>query len=165
MVFYQGTNVEMLEETYDKLKKNILPKHKLEQPHFQESEVEYCELQQVLYICSYNHYPVIDNKGPCQHNIDNDIYDTSGLEHEFQYGIYEYIVKTEELMAELKCIDDEEKDNTKQRNIKFNHFTLAIPISRQLLKQNYINLKSAHVMIILKKIFYNQNMKCKMKIQ
>ena len=50
----------MLEETYDKFKKNILPKHKLEQPHFQEPEVEYCEPQQVLDICSYNHYSVLE---------------------------------------------------------------------------------------------------------
>ena len=52
-----------------------MPKHKLEQPHFHEPEVEYCELQQVLDICSYNHFPVIEkeDKGLCQHNIDNDI--------------------------------------------------------------------------------------------
>ena len=81
MVFYQGTNVEMLEETYDKFKKNILPKHKLEQPHFQEPEVEYCEPQQVLDICSYNHYLVLEKNDnePCEHNIDNNIYDTSEL--------------------------------------------------------------------------------------
>ena len=97
-------NVEMLEETYDKFKKNILPKHKLEQPHFQEPKVEYCEPQQVLDICSYNHYPVLEknDKEPCEHNISNDIYDTSELEYEFEYGIYEDIVKTEELRAELK---------------------------------------------------------------
>ena len=112
MMFYQGTNVE----TYDKFKKNILPKHKLEQSHFQEPEVEYCELQQVLDICSYNHYPVLEKveEGPCQHNIDNDIYDTTELEHEFEYGIYKDIVKTKELMAELKCIDEMEQDNAKQ---------------------------------------------------
>ena len=31
-----------------------------------------------------------------------DIYDTSELEHEFEYGIYEDVLKTEQLMAELK---------------------------------------------------------------
>ena len=61
-VFYQGKNVEMLEETYDKFKKNILPNHKLEQSHFQEPEVEYCEPQQVLDMCTYNHYPVLKKK-------------------------------------------------------------------------------------------------------
>ena len=125
-MFYQGTNVEMLEETYDKFKTNILPKHKLEQSHFQEPEVEYCELQQVLDMCTYNHYPELDKDKnvKCQHNPDNDIYDTSKLEDEFEYGIYEDIVKTEELMAELKRIDEEEKEQVKYRNIKFDHFPL-----------------------------------------
>ena len=59
-VFYQGTNVEMLEETYFKFKKNILPKMKKSQPNFQEPVVEYCEPEQVIDICSYNHYPVLD---------------------------------------------------------------------------------------------------------
>ena len=40
------------------------------------------------------------------------------------YGIYEDIVKTEELMAELKHIDEQEQDHAKQRNIKFDHFPL-----------------------------------------
>ena len=77
-MFYQGTNVKMLEETYDKFKKNILPKHKKDHPHFQEPEIEYCELQQVLDICSYNHYPDLekDDYQKCEHNFDNDIYDT-----------------------------------------------------------------------------------------
>ena len=118
--------MEILEETYDKFKKNILPKHKLEQPHFQEPGLEYCEPQQVLDICSYNHYPALekDENAKCEHNSDNDIYDTTELEHEFEYGIYEDIVKTEELMAELKRIDEEEKEQNKQRNIKLDHFPL-----------------------------------------
>ena len=58
-VFYQGTNVEMLEETYLKFKKNILPKIKKMQPDFQKPEIEYCEPDQVIDICSYNHYPVL----------------------------------------------------------------------------------------------------------
>ena len=59
--------------------------NKLEQPHFQEPKVEYCELQQVLDICSYNHYPALekDPNAKCEHNSDNDIYDTSEIEHEF----------------------------------------------------------------------------------
>ena len=44
-----------------------------------------------------------------QHNDDNDIYDTSELEHEFEYGIYEDVFKTEQLMADLKRIDEAEK--------------------------------------------------------
>ena len=65
------------------LTKNILPKMKKMQPNFQEPVVEYCEPDQVIDICSYNHYPVLDktNEGQEQHNDDNDIYDTSELEH------------------------------------------------------------------------------------
>ena len=38
----------MLEETYLKFKKNILPKMKKMQPNFQEPVVEYCEPEQVI---------------------------------------------------------------------------------------------------------------------
>ena len=74
-VFYQGTNVEMLEETYFKFKKNILPKMKKMQPNFQEPVVEYCEPEQVVDICSYNHYPILDKSSQKQDNCndDNDI--------------------------------------------------------------------------------------------
>ena len=103
-VFYQGTDVEMLEETYLKFKKHILPKLKKSEPNFQEPVVEYCELEQVIDICSYNHYPILEKSNTRQEhqNDDNDIYDTSELEHEFEYGIYEDVFKTEQLMAELK---------------------------------------------------------------
>ena len=50
----------MLEETYLKFKKNILPKMKKTEPDFQEPVVEYCEPEQVIDICSYNHYPILD---------------------------------------------------------------------------------------------------------
>ena len=125
-VFYQGTNVEMLEETYFKFKKNILPKMKKMQPNFQEPVVEYCEPDQVIDICSYNHYPVLDktNEGQEQHNDDNDIYDTSQLEHKFEYGIYEDVFKTEQLMAELKRIDEAEQQNKRLRDLEFKDFPL-----------------------------------------
>ena len=94
----------MLEETYIKFKKNILPKMKRIQLDLQEPEIEYCEPEQVIDICSYNHYPVLEKakEGQQEINSDNDTYDTTELEHEFEYGIYEDILKTEELMAELK---------------------------------------------------------------
>ena len=125
-VFYQGTNVEMLEETYSKFKKNILPKMKKMQPDFQEPVVEHCEPDQVIDICSYNHYPVLDKSSEKtqQCNHDNDIYDTSELEHEFEYGIYEDVLKTEQLMAELKRIDEAEKENKKLRDVQFGDFPL-----------------------------------------
>ena len=125
-VFYQGTNVEMLEETYLKFKKNILPKMKKMQPNFQEPVVEYCEPKQVIDICSYSHYPILDKSSQkqCNSNDDKDIYDTSELEHEFEYGIYEDVLKTEQLMAELKRIDEAENENKKSRDVHFGDFPL-----------------------------------------
>ena len=125
-VFYQGTNVEMLEETYLKFKKNILPKMKKMQPNFQEPVVEYCEPEQVIDICSYNHYPILDKSSQKQEkcNADNDIYDTSELEHEFEYGIYEDVLKTEQLMAELKRIDEAKNEKKKLRDVQFGDFPL-----------------------------------------
>ena len=116
----------MLEETYFKFKKNILPKMKNTQPNFQEPVVEYCEPEQVIDICSYNHYPVLDKSCQQEHksNDDNDIYDTSELEHEFEYGIYEDVFKTEQLMAELKRIDEAENENKKLRDVQFGDFPL-----------------------------------------
>ena len=125
-VFYQGTNVEMLEETYFKFKKNILPKMKKTQPNFQEPVVECCEPEQVIDICSYNHYPILDKSGPKQEkgNHDNDIYDTSELEHEFENGMYEDVLKTEQLMAELKRIVEAENKNKKLQDVQFGNFPL-----------------------------------------
>ena len=116
----------MLEETYLKFKKNILPKMKKTQPNFPEPVVEYCEPEQVIDICSYNHYPILDKSSPnqCNSNDDNDIYDTSELEHEFEYGIYEDVLKTEQLMAELKRIDEAENENKKSRDVHFGNFPL-----------------------------------------
>ena len=116
----------MLEETYFKFKKNILPKMKKMQPNFQEPVVEYCEPDQVIDICSYNHYPVLDKSSSKEEqcNDNNDIYDTSELEHEFEYGIYEDVLKTEQLMAKLKRIDEAENENKKQRDLQFGDFPL-----------------------------------------
>ena len=116
----------MLEETYLKFKKNILLKMKKMEPNFQEPVVEYCEPEQVIDICSYNHYPIIDKSSQKQSysNDDNDIYDISELEHEFEYGIYEDVLKTEQLMAELKQIDEAENENKKSRDVHFGDFPL-----------------------------------------
>ena len=77
-------------------------------------------------ICSYNHYPVIDkiNEGQKEQNTDNDIYDTSELEHKFKYGIYEDVFKTEELMAQLKRIDEAKNESKILRDIEFQDFPL-----------------------------------------
>ena len=99
---------------------------KKSQPNFQEPVVQYCEPEQVIDICSYNHYPVLDKSSQKQeqHNDDNDIYDTSELEHEFEYGIYEDVLKTEQLMADLKRIDEAEKESKKLRDVQFGNFPL-----------------------------------------
>ena len=96
------------------------------QPNFQEPVVEYCEPEQVIDICSYNHYPILDKSCQQEHkcNDGNDIYDTSELEHEFEYGIYEDVLKTEQLMAELKRIDEAENENKKLRDVHFGDFPL-----------------------------------------
>ena len=116
----------MLEETYLKFKKNILPKMKKMEPNFQEPVVEYCEPEQVIDICSYNHYPILDKSSQNQRNCndDNDIYDTSELEHEFEYGIYEDVLKIEQLMAELKRIDEAENEYKKSQDVHFGDFPL-----------------------------------------
>ena len=96
------------------------------QPNFQEPVVEYCEPEQVIDICSYNHYPVLDKSmstyAKC--NDDKDIYDTSELEHEFEYGIYEDVLKTEQLMANLKQIDEAEEENKTLKGVQFGDFPL-----------------------------------------
>ena len=96
------------------------------QPNFQEPVVKYCEPEQVIDICSYNHYPVLDKSCQQEHksNDDNDIYYTSELEHEFEYGIYEDVLKTEQLMAELKRIDEAENETKKLRDVQFGNFPL-----------------------------------------
>ena len=116
----------MLEETYFKFKKNILPKMKKMQPDFQEPVVEYCEPEQVIDICSYNHFPILDKSSQKEEkcNDDNDIYDTSELEHEFEYGIYEDVLKTEQLMAELRRINEAENEKKKLRDVQFGNFPL-----------------------------------------
>ena len=96
------------------------------QPNFQEPVVEHCEPEQVIDICSYNHYPIRDKSSQkqCNSNDDKDIYDTSELEHEFEYGIYEDVLKTEQLMAELKRIDEAENENKQSRDVHVGEFPL-----------------------------------------
>ena len=46
------------------------------------------------------------------------------LEHEFEYGIYEDVFKTEQIMVKLKRIDEAEKENKKLRDVQFEEFPL-----------------------------------------
>ena len=125
-VFYQGTNVEMLEETYTKFKTKILPKQKKLNPDLQEPVVEYCRPDDIIDICTYNHYPVIEKDTAVSHYVDTtaDIYDTTEIEHEFEYGLYEDLVKTEQLWADLKRVDEVEKENKHLRDLEFYNFPL-----------------------------------------
>ena len=52
------------------------------------------------------------------------IYNTSELEHEFEYGIYEDVFKNEQLMAKLKRIDEAKRENKKLRDVQFEDFPL-----------------------------------------
>ena len=91
-----------------------------------------------------------------------DIYDTSELEHEFEYGIYEDVLKTEQLMAELKRIDEAENENKKSRDVHFGDFPLeqfsdagkvaneGDPHLKQQPIRNCMKLKSALYKLILK---------------
>ena len=125
-VLYQGTNVEMLEETYTKFKTKILPKQKKLNPDFQEPVVEYCKQDDILNICTYNHYLVIekDTAGSQYTSSPTDIYDTSEIEHEFEYGLYEDVIKTEQLWADLKRADEVDKENKYLRDLEFYNFPL-----------------------------------------
>ena len=44
--------------------------------------------------------------------------------HEFEYGIYEDVLKTEQLMAELKRIDEAKQENKILRDVQFGDFPL-----------------------------------------
>ena len=94
----------MLEETYTKFKKYILPKQKRQNPGFQEPVIQSNTSDEVLDICSYNHYPVIEKEtaGSTCDNFINDVYDMSKIEHQFEYGLFEDVVKSEQLIADLK---------------------------------------------------------------
>ena len=77
-------------------------------------------------ICSYNHYPIKtkyeeDIKlGQCR----NDIYEIDEIEHEFEYGIYEDVIKTEQFMADLKRIDEEIENEKINISQTFNEFPI-----------------------------------------
>ena len=97
----------MLEETFDKFKKQLQSRKSVNTVDLPQI-VSYNE-EQVHQICSYNHYPIknkdeeITKSGQCH----NDIYEIDEIEHEFEYGIYEDVIKTEQFMADLKRIDEE----------------------------------------------------------
>ena len=54
----------------------------------------------------------------------NDIYNTDELTHEFEYGLFEDIIKSEQLMADLKQIDEHEETLKEQMNQEFDYFPI-----------------------------------------
>ena len=57
-------------------------------------------------------------------NTAADIYDTTEIEHDFEYGLYEDLVKTEQLWADLKRVDEVDKENKRLRDLEFYNFPL-----------------------------------------
>ena len=94
----------MLAETYEKFKLQLKAQ---KTGNEQLPEVVQTSDEQVHYICSYNHYPVKDDdiKSGLTHN---DVYNTDELTHDLEYGLFEDIIKSEQLMADLKQIDEYE---------------------------------------------------------
>ena len=113
----------MLEETYDKFKQQLLAK---KTGNVQMPEIVQIADEQVHHLCSYNHYYVKnDNLLDRQGHNHNDIYDTDEMTHEYEYGIYEDVIKTEQLMADIRRIDDEEKATAEKFNEDFENFPLS----------------------------------------
>ena len=110
----------MLEETYDKFKKQLKD---IKTSNDNLSEIVYNSDQQVHHICSYNHYCIKDDevKLGLTHN---DVYNTDELTHEFEYGLFEVIIKSEQLMADLKQIDEHEETPKEQMNQEFDYFPM-----------------------------------------
>ena len=110
----------MLEETYDKFKKQLKDK---KTGNDNLPEIVYNSDQQVHHICSYNHYRIKDDevKSGLNHN---DVYNTDELTHEFEYGLFEDIIKSEQLMVHLKQIDEHEETLKEQMNQEFDYFPM-----------------------------------------
>ena len=79
--------------------------------------------QQLHHICSYNHYRIKDDEIKSR-LIHNDVYNTDELTHEFEYGLFEDIVKSKQLMADLKQTDEYGETLKEQRNEEFNFFPI-----------------------------------------
>ena len=56
--------------------------------------------------------------------IHNDIYNTDELTHEFEYGLFKDIIKSEQFMADLKQIDEYEENLNEQMNQEFDNFPM-----------------------------------------
>ena len=86
----------MLEETYEKFKLQLKTKKSSNE---QLPEVVEIPDVKIHHICSYNHYRLKDSdiKSGLSHN---DVYDNNELTHEFEYGLFEDIIQSKQLMAD-----------------------------------------------------------------
>ena len=110
----------MLEETYDKFKMQLKAK-KTSNDNL--PEIVYNSDQQVHHICSYNYYRIKDDDTKLR-LLHNDVYNTDELTHEFEYGLFEDIVKSEQLIADLKLIDEYKETLKEQTNEEFDYFPM-----------------------------------------
>ena len=110
----------MLEETYNKFKMQLKAK---KTSNYKLPEIVYNSDEQVHHICSYNHYRIKDDDVKTG-LIHNDVYNTDELTHEFEYGLFEDIIKSEQLMADLKQIDEYEVNLNEQMNQEFDNFPM-----------------------------------------
>ena len=78
----------------------------------------------MYHICSYNHYHVKDDAEKQGHN-QNDIYDTDELKHEYECGIYEDIVKTEQFMADIKKMDQDNSIENEKFKFEYDNFPMS----------------------------------------
>ena len=110
----------MLEETYDKFKMQLKAK---KTGNDKLPEIVYNSDEQVHHICSYNHYQIKDDDVKMG-LIYNDVYNTDELTHEFEYGLFEDIIKSKQLMADLKQIDEYEDTLKEEMNQEFDNFPM-----------------------------------------
>ena len=76
--------------------------------------------------------------------IHNDIYNTDELTHKFEYSLFEDIIKSEQLMADLKQINEYEENLHEQMNQEFDNFPMEeFKDAGVVTNQNDPELKSA----------------------
>ena len=120
MCFIKADTLKMLEETYDKFKMQLKAK---KTGNDKLPEIVYNSDKQVHHICSYNNYRIKDDDVKTG-LIHNDIYNTIELTHEFDYGLFEDKIKSKQLMADLKQIDEYKDTLKEQMNQEFDNFPM-----------------------------------------
>ena len=95
------------------------------------------------HVCSYNHYQIKDDDVKTG-LIHNDVYNTDELTHKSEYGLFEDIIKSKQLMADLKQINEYEENLNEQMNQEFDNFPMEeFKDAGVVTNQNDPGLKSA----------------------